>query len=281
LGLTTLDIIYSVENPPLVNEKIVAGDQLIVSGGPATNAAVTFATLTGKSKLVSVIGRHPLSTIVHDELKKYKVRHIDLAPDHAHPPPLSSIVVKKASGERSVVSINAVKTQTEKFQFLNQLSEMDVLLVDGHQMAASVHACSKARSLGIPCVMDAGSWKDGSDELLPFIDYAICSERFLPPNCSSHQDVIDYASSCGIKNVAITRGGKSILCSINGRNSFTEIPNGMVVDTLGAGDILHGAFCYYLLTGNGDFAESLVRASQVASFSCQYFGTRSWINSYK
>ena len=219
-GLTTVDIIYLVENPPVADEKIVAIDQLIVSGGPATNAAVTFASLTGNATLASVVGNHPLGNIVHRELKKYHVKHFDLAPDHRYPPALSSVMVKNDSDERSVVSINAIKTQAKEFSFNSILGNMDILLVDAHQMAASIHACPIARNLGIPCVMDAGSWKDGLDDLLPFIDYAICSEQFLPPSCSSYRDVFEYLLSFGIKYAAITRGEKPIICSVNGHEDL-------------------------------------------------------------
>ena len=43
VGLTTLDFIYLSEGLPQSNEKIVALDTAISTGGPATNAAVTFA----------------------------------------------------------------------------------------------------------------------------------------------------------------------------------------------------------------------------------------------
>ncbi|MDJ0536213.1 MAG: PfkB family carbohydrate kinase [Xenococcaceae cyanobacterium MO_207.B15] len=46
------------------------------------------------------------------------------------------------------------------------------------------------------------------------------------------------------------------------------------VDTLGAGDIFHGAFCNYIL--QEDFPTALFLAAQMASKSCQFFGTRSW-----
>jgi sugar/nucleoside kinase (ribokinase family) len=49
-----------------------------------------------------------------------------------------------------------------------------------------------------------------------------------------------------------------------------------VVDTLGAGDILHGAFCWYFLR-SGDFAESLQAASRIATLSVRYFGSREWM----
>jgi sugar/nucleoside kinase (ribokinase family) len=48
--------------------------------------------------------------------------------------------------------------------------------------------------------------------------------------------------------------------------------------TLGAGDIFHGAFCHrYVVNGFG-FRDALEFASAIASRSCQYFGTRAWMN---
>ena len=52
------------------------------------------------------------------------------------------------------------------------------------------------------------------------------------------------------------------------------------VDTLGAGDIFHGAFCHYIMERN-DFLIALERASEVASLSCTSLGTRAWIEQAK
>jgi sugar/nucleoside kinase (ribokinase family) len=276
-GMTTVDIIYLIENLPAIDEKIVALDQLVVAGGPATNAAVAFSALGGKSTLASVLGKHPLAVIARNDLKKYHVSHIDLIHNHVEVPVLSSVMVRNSTGERSVVSINAVKIQAKECCDLNLLNGVDIVLVDGHQMKSSVQLCSYARQKGIPCVMDAGSWKEGSEELLPLIDYVICSERFLPPKCVTSQDVIKHATQRGIGHLAITRGDKPILYIDNDREGYIEIDRKKVIDTLGAGDILHGAFCYYLLTSGRDFVKALAEASRIASLSCRYFGTREWI----
>jgi sugar/nucleoside kinase (ribokinase family) len=48
------------------------------------------------------------------------------------------------------------------------------------------------------------------------------------------------------------------------------------VDTLGAGDFFHGAFCHALAGGTG-FVDGLRAASGVATLSCRSFGTRAWL----
>jgi sugar/nucleoside kinase (ribokinase family) len=48
------------------------------------------------------------------------------------------------------------------------------------------------------------------------------------------------------------------------------------VDTLGAGDIFHGAFCHAYAGGLG-FSASLASAAEVASRACAFWGPRAWI----
>ena len=58
VGLTTIDIQYLVDTFPALNSKMVAGTFAMSVGGPATNAAITFAHLGGKSHLMSAIGNN-------------------------------------------------------------------------------------------------------------------------------------------------------------------------------------------------------------------------------
>ncbi len=48
VGLATLDVIHRIAEPPAVNEKITASGQFVSAGGPAANAAVTFAVSAGR-----------------------------------------------------------------------------------------------------------------------------------------------------------------------------------------------------------------------------------------
>jgi sugar/nucleoside kinase (ribokinase family) len=74
----------------------------------------------------------------------------------------------------------------------------------------------------------------------------------------------------------ITRGQNSILFQEGTEIKELAVQKVSIVDTLGAGDIFHGAFCYYYMT-TASLIESLVNASIVAGKSCQFFGTREWM----
>jgi len=163
---------------------------------------------------------------------------------------------------------------------LRWFNEVSILLVDGHHMSLCKTVAAHGRSRGLDVVLDAGSWKDGTATLLRSINIAICSNDFRPPGCKNENDVIDFLSAYGVQRVAITRGSEPIL--YRQEEAFGEIPVERVtpVDTTGAGDIFHGAFCYQFLQPGNDFVDALTFAAQVATFSCLHIGTRSWMDAF-
>ncbi|NWF61415.1 MAG: sugar kinase [Fischerella sp.] len=279
VGLLTLDLIYLAQSPPKNNQKIVAADYTVAAGGPATNAAVAFSHLGNLATVLSVVGSHPMTQLIRGDLQKYQIEIIDLDPTTENPPPVSSIIVTQASGERAVISINAVKTQANSQAIpLDILQNIDIVLIDGHQMTVGIEIAQTAKARNIPVVIDAGSWKSGFEQSLPFVDYAICSANFHPPHCQTEEEVFAYLSGLGISHIAITHGEKPIrylTYSEGSTNGFIDVPKIPAVDTLGAGDIFHGAFCHYILREN--FTDALASAAKIAAFSCQFFGTRRWM----
>lgn len=279
VGLITLDLIYLTQSPPNKNQKIVAADYTVAAGGPATNAAVTFSHLGDESTLLGVIGSHPMTQLVRTDLEDYQLAMVDLDFHNNNSIPVSSIIVTEATGERAVVSINAVKTQVSREAIPdNILQDIDIVLIDGHQMMAGLHIAQMAKANNIPVVIDGGSWKPGFEQILHNVDYAICSANFYPPNCQDRrQAVFTYLQEIKVPYIGITNGGEAIHYFAQGETGIIDVPKVQAVDTLGAGDVFHGAFCHFLLREN--FTDALVSAANIASYSCKFFGTRRWMHS--
>lgn len=279
IGLITLDLVYLATAAPSSNQKIVASDYTVAAGGPATNAAVTFSQL-GQATLLGVVGAHPIAGLIRADLETYGVATLDLEPTTTEPPPVSSIIVTQGTGERAVVSINAVKAQVTSDRIPSDILEgIDIVLIDGHQIAAGEAIAQVAKANNIPVVIDGGSWKPGFETVLPWVDYAICSANFYPPGCNSATDVFAYLSRAGIPYIAITNGEEPIQYLCDGTTSAIDLPEINAVDTLGAGDVFHGAFCHYILREN--FTDALAAAAKVATYSCEFFGTRRWMEDGK
>ena len=274
IGVVTLDLVYLVDRPPLANEKLSASDYTVSAGGPATNAAVTFSHLGNEAIVLGALGNHPMAQLILTDLQQYGVSLNDLSPTLTNPPAISSIMVTEKTGDRAVVSLNAVKTQAIA-NIPISLQDVAVVLIDGHQMAVGQTIAMVARSQGIPIVIDGGSWKPGFETVLPLADYVICSANFQPPNCQSAEAIVAYLANLGVPHIAITQGQQPIQYWTATEAGHIDVPIVNVVDTLGAGDIFHGAFCHAIL--REDFKAALAIAASIAAQSCQHFGTRRWM----
>ena len=277
LGLATTDIIYYVSRHPRNNEKMRAERQLSFAGGPATNAAVAFAALGNAATLVTGLGTHPLAHLPKRDIADYNVQLIDCADNPKRPPILASIMVDLSSGERCVVYAHTHmrKLRSESIP-ATILEDAQMLMLDGHYLPQAIELAAMARPRGIPVVLDGGSWKEGLDGLLPLLDYAVCSDNFYPPGCSDKESVITYLRRAGIEHVAITRNEEPIIVHHQGKTMELPVLEVDALDTMGAGDIFHGAFCHFLL--HEDFLASLEGAAKIAGVSCTSLGTRAWID---
>ena len=278
IGMVTLDLIYLVEQMPNRNQKIAALSSTIAAGGPATNAAVAFSYLENDATLLGAVGAHQVNHLILADLQQCGVTIADLAPTRADSPPVSSIIVTQSTGDRAVVAMNAMKSAID-VSLSTSLDGVDIVLIDGHQIEASVTIAQCAEQRGIPVVIDGGSWKLGFEQVLPWVDYAICSANFYPPDCHTSEQVLRYLFKWGISEIAITRGEGAIEVLSEGVKSSIAVPKVEVIDTLGAGDIFHGAFCHFIL--QSDFSSALTEAAKVAAYSCQFFGTREWMSAHE
>ncbi|BCJ46344.1 kinase [Actinoplanes ianthinogenes] len=282
-GLCTLDILQLVEKYPADNEKVTALTQTVAAGGPATNAAATVAHLGGTATLLTAVGRHPLAAGIHADLTSLGVRLTDLTADDPGPPSVSSIVVSAGTGNRAVVSTNGAARSISPLPDLPAvLRDISAVQVDGHYPELAVAVLTEARRQGIPTLIDAGSWKAVTPALLPLLDVVVCSADFHPPGITAPHDIAHFLTDSGVRWIAISRGPDPLLRWTGSDFREQPVPRTPVVDTLGAGDVLHGALTLAVarrwpLT-DASFAEALDEAAAVASRSCASFGTRSWMS---
>jgi sugar/nucleoside kinase (ribokinase family) len=277
VGLSTWDLVYLVDHLPSEDEKVVALDAAMNAGGPATNASVTFSHLGGAPLLVSLFGPDSIGAAILDDLRSCKVITHDIAPSDDFHPPVSSAFVTNGSACRAVVSLNGTRiSHTAPWDPQSVLGGSELLLVDGHYMDAAITAAQWASSVGIPVVLDAGSWKPGTERLLPLCDIVIASSRFRPPGCHSSPQILEYLTNAGIRQMAITDGERPVILKDGTETDTVPVHPSKGVDTTGAGDVFHGAFCYFLLSGCL-FKDALREASKVAAEKCNHLGSRSWL----
>ncbi len=279
VGLTTIDIQYFVDVFPSSNKKVKTAPPKIIPGGPATNAAVAFSYLNNEAFLSSAIGSNPFSDFAKNDFKSAGIRHFDLTENQPKNPVIASVITSENNGERTIFTYNPDKiTPSVSSEYLFDKLKPQVLLLDGFYPEFSIECARLAKQRNIPVIIDGGSWKPQYSELIPLSDVVICSSDFFPPGIFDIDSLFQYCKDAGIQKSAVSRGGKSILYTTETGRGEVKVNTAEVVDTLGAGDVLHGAFCYYYLSSGFNFLSALKSASGLATFSCKFKGTREWLN---
>ena len=164
------------------------------------------------------------------------------------------------------------------------LEGVDAVLVDGHHLDLALPVAAAARAAGVPVLLDGGSWKPGLERLLSLVDIALISEVFqVPPDLgrgTGHpsDDVLATIASLGPPVVARSRGPQPVEVLTSAGRAEVPVPQVDVVDTLGAGDVLHGALAAWLaVRGTGDLSGGLAWAARIAADSCTAPGARGWL----
>lgn len=279
VGLATLDVIQRADRVPGPNEKITASWQACAAGGPAANAAVVFAALGGRARLLTSIGTGPAADIIRADLDSQGVEIVDVDPAGGTEAAISSVIVNTATGERSVVSLDAAGRDVAAPQDLEKLlAGAAVVLINGHHPKLAAAAGRSAARQQRPVVLDAGRWRPVMDELLPAARAVICSADFRMPGTADPAASAAAVVRRGVPSVAVTRGAEPILWWEQAAAGQVPVPPIEVVDTLGAGDFFHGAFCWFLARPGLDFAGRLAAAAEVSGVRCAHLGPRGWLD---
>ncbi|CAM3136026.1 PfkB family carbohydrate kinase [Tsukamurella hominis] len=262
VGLATVDVISRVDESPPRNGKVTAVRQDVSGGGPALNAAAVFAALGGRAVLAAPVGDTALGRLVREDLAACGVELLDLAPP-GFAPPVSSVAVHASSGDRQVVSFDG-SGYPDAVPPLHARG-FDVVLLDGHGPAAARSAMRSAVAGGVTTILDAGRWRPVYADLLPLAGHAVCSADFVLPEDVPTPPVL-----------AVTDGAGPIHYRDHGAEGTVDVPAVPVVDTLGAGDVLHGAYAFAIARGEA-VADALRFAAVHASAKCRYPGVRAWL----
>jgi sugar/nucleoside kinase (ribokinase family) len=283
LGRTTLDVLYWLDRLPEEDTKVYARHLQAAPGGPALNAAITHSLLGGKALVVSALGGGPWAAPIRSELERHDLALLDLAGGTGYEAPLCTVLVNAASGSRTIVNppLSTVELRHLGPEWTAEVPASwgeipPVALTDGFFIEETWALLASCENAGAALILDGGSWKPGTERLAPLLTAAICGERFAVPGHAAGPDALfAWFAGQGVPYAAVTRGANSILGWDRGRRFEIETAKVEAKDTLGAGDVLHGAFCYHFAQ-EPDFEGALRKAAAIATLSCQSLGAQAW-----
>jgi sulfofructose kinase len=277
LGLNAVDHIIVVPHYPEFNSKVKFNSHHLTAGGQCATAMVALARLGLRSRYLGKVGDDETARFQIQSLVSEGVEAAGVIVEKGAETQIAFIVVDARNGERTVIW-----SRDEKLLILE--SEVDreavtsgrALLLDGHNVAASIRAATFAQEAGIPTVLDIDNIYEGVEHLLPRIDFLISSATF-PERFTGVKDLRlslkRLQEMTGSLFVAATQGVEGVVAYFRGEYIYSPAFSVQAVDTTGAGDAFHAGFIYGLLKGYS-VEETLRVANGVAALKCQAVGAR-------
>jgi sulfofructose kinase len=276
IGMPVRDLTFRVGGVPGRGSKENATHYDEICGGNALNAAIGIVRLGGRASVCGPMGdaREASSRFIFEKLANegIETKHIVHMPGLVTP--ISAVMVDP-SGERTIVTFRDPelwKVHLPPTETL--LDDCAAILTESRCAEFCTDLCAEAVRRGIPVVVDVDRAMSLREGLLNASSHLVFSSEPLQETA----DVADDAQA--LKKIAKltpsflagTRGPRgTIWLDENGAIQETPAFPVHTVDTLGAGDVFHGAFAL-AITEHQELRQALRFASAAAALKCTRFG---------
>src|SRR5882672_725309 len=275
IGLPVRDLTFRV-NVPARGSKENATHFDEICGGNALNAAIGIARLGGRASLCGPMGdiRETSSRFIFD-----KLAHEGIETNHLlHMPglvtPISAVLVDP-SGERTIVTFRDPELWKVKLPATETLlDDCAAILTESRCAGFCTELCAEAVRRGIPVIVDVDRAMSLREGLLNASSHLVFSSEPLQETADVTDDAQALMKIAKLTPsfLAGTRGPRgTIWLDKNGAIQETPAFPVHTVDTLGAGDVFHGAFAL-ATTEKQELRQALRFASAAAALKCTRFG---------
>ena len=280
VGLNATDTVLIVPHFPAYAGKVPFEDEHMSPGGQVASAMVACARLGLRTKYIGSVGDDLRGRIQIESLQGTGINldHVLIRP--GCPNQSAYIIIDRSTGERTVLwqRDDCLKIFPEEITD-EMIGCARLLHIDGHDTPAVARAAEIARRHGIPVTVDVDTIYHGFDRVLPNVDYLVASSEF-PTAWTGETDPFKALAAIqneyGMRVAAMTLGAHGALARENGRYHYAPAFVVNCVDTTGAGDVFHGAFCYAVLQGM-PMSEALEFSNAMAALNCTALGARGGI----
>jgi sulfofructose kinase len=276
IGMPVRDLTFRVPGLPARGSKENATHFDEICGGNALNGAIGIARLGGRAAVCGPMGdaRETSSRYIFE-----KLAHEGIDTNHiVHMPglvtPISNIMIDP-SGERTIVTFRDPELWKVQLPDTDKLlDDCDAILTESRCAAFCNDLCVEARRRGIPVIVDVDRAMSLREGLLTASSHLVFSSEPLQETAGIADDgeALKKIAKLTPSFLAGTRGPQGTIW-LDEHQTLQETPAFPVhtVDTLGAGDVFHGAFALAITEGQ-ELRQALRFASAAAALKCTRFG---------
>jgi sulfofructose kinase len=276
IGIPVRDLIFRIQELPERGAKVSASHFEQIGGGNALNAAIGIVRLGGRASLCGPIGDagETSSRYIFDKLADEGIDTRYLVHMPGLVTPISNIMIDP-SGERTIVVFRDPELWKVSLPDADRLlDDCSAILVESRCAEFCTDLCAEARQRGIPVVVGVDRAMSLRDGLLTASSHLVFSSEALQATAGIADDgeALKKIAKLTPSFLAGTQGPQGTLW-LDENQQLQRTPAFPVhaVDTLGAGDVFHGAFTL-AMTENQPLRQALRFASAAAALKCTRFG---------
>ncbi len=276
IGMPVRDLTFRVHGLPARGSKESATHFAEICGGNALNGAIGIVRLGGRASICGPMGDagETTSRFIFEKMAEegIETRHLVHMPGLVTP--ISNIMIDP-SGERTIVTFRDPELWGVRLPDADTLLEdCDAILTESRCAAFCTDLCAEARRRGIPVIVDVDHAISLREGLLTASSHLVFSSEPLQETADLTDDgeALKKIAKLTPSFLAGTRGAQGTIW-LDENHNLQQTPAFPVhtVDTLGAGDVFHGAFALAITEGQ-DLRSALRFASAAAALKCTRFG---------
>jgi sulfofructose kinase len=276
IGMPVRDLTFRTPGVPARGSKENASHFDEICGGNALNAAIGIVRLGGRAAICGPMGdaRETTSRYLFDQMAHEGVDTKNIVHMPGLVTPISAIMIDP-SGERTIVTFRDPELWKVKLPKADKLlDDCDAILIESRCAEFCTDLCAEAVRRGIPVIVDVDRAMSLREGLLTASTHLVFSSEPLQETAGVTDDgeALKKVAKLTPSFLAGTRGPRGTLW-LDAKGELQETPAFPVhtVDTLGAGDVFHGAFAL-AITEKQELRQALRFASAAAALKCTRFG---------
>jgi sulfofructose kinase len=276
IGIPVRDLTFRVEAVPARGSKANATHLAEICGGNALNAAIAMARLGGRVSFAGPLGdaREISSGFILERMEAEGIETTQIVRMPGLMTPVSAIMIEP-SGERTLTIYRDPALSTVKLPDADALlADCRAVLVESRCATFATSLCAEARRRGIAVIVGVDRAMSLQDSLLTVASHLLFASEQVQETAGIADDgaALKRLAALTPAFLAATRGPRGTIW-LNEAGELEETPAFAVqaVDTLGAGDVFHGAFTLRLAEGGG-VREALQFAAAAAALKCTRHG---------
>ena len=275
VGMPVRDLIYHITELPARGEKVRAEKFEEIAGGNALNAGIGIVRLGGRVLLSGPMGdaAETSSQYMLDQLAKEGIETSLIRVQDTVTP--SSNVMIDPSGERTIVTYRDPKLWKVKLpEPAELLQDCAAVLAENRCASFATELCVEASRRNIPVVLDGDVVMSMREGVLSIASHVIFSSEALTQTAGTPdlETALRRIAEQTKAFCAVTRGAQGMMW-LDEAGRLQTMPTFPVhtVDTLGAGDVFHGAFALAIAERMG-VVDAMRFASAAAALKCTRHG---------